>query len=87
MKSDPLAGVDRIEAIADAFEAGVSQVTNEGIKALAEKARDSLRGVVTMLDGVLDHPDSVDPAAADSLAVQVQNDFNAIADACETDAP
>ncbi|TIH38975.1 DUF4190 domain-containing protein [Subtercola vilae] len=79
--SNPTQAVTSLQAVADAFDAGVSQISNPRILAVATTADTDLKAMIAAVTQYINDP-SGGSGAVVSAATTVQSDFTAIGTAC-----
>lgn len=82
-QSNPAGAAEKVQALADALDAGAAEVTDPDVKAAAEQARDSVSAMVDILEAVIADPTSLDLPSFQASATAVQDSFTTIGEICD----
>lgn len=81
ISTDPAKAIDGLQAVADAFDSGLTKVTNATVKSTGAKADASLKEMIVQVKAVIGRP-SADTAKLKAAVTAVQADFTAIGTLC-----
>ena len=79
--SNPDKAITGLQSVADAFDAGLKEVSNAGVKKAATAADDSIKEMIVQVKAVIGKP-SADTAKLKAAVTTVQTEFSAIGKLC-----